>query len=182
MDEYLKETLAKEMNAMKLEKKNEGERSNSTIKLLSAESQKLKLALEKTMAELKEKRAHEGKIISDLTRENRLLVAQVNQLQSSIVQSVPTKNVASVKPDKVKIENDYFEVEKLIDDKIEKNVRYYLVRWKRYSSCDDSWVRECDLKCQSILKKYKASKHQRKQHYTIVVIKEFAFYSACNMN
>lgn len=96
-----------------------------------------------------EKEANNTKIISDLKKENSLLLSQNKQLKNGLAQA-EEKNSDSD-------ESDVYEVESILNDKLVTE-RQYLVRWKGYDATEDSWERESNLKCQSILKKYKRLK------------------------
>lgn len=95
-----------------------------------------------------EKDATSVKSISDLKRENSLLMAQNKQLQT-LAQSEQTNSDSD--------ENDFYEVQSLLEDKLVSE-RLYLVRWKGFDSSHDSWERESNLRCTNMLKKYKQSK------------------------
>lgn len=94
------------------------------------------------------------KSITDLKRENALLLSQNKQLQAGLIQ------VESQRADKSDSdESDLFEVECLLDDKVVSE-RHYFVHWKGYDSTHDSWERESNLSCAAILKKYKQLKNK----------------------
>lgn len=49
-----------------------------------------------------------------------------------------------------------YDVKDVVDHKDDKSGRrWYLVRWKGFDACDDTWVKANDLHCPKILKKYK---------------------------
>lgn len=52
---------------------------------------------------------------------------------------------------------DIYDVKEIVGHKKDKGKFLYLVRWDGYNSDDDSWVKEKDLKCPTILRKYKKS-------------------------
>lgn len=94
------------------------------------------------------------KRVSDLTRDRDLSQARYKQLKNSITQ----QKTADEESSQNNFNGELYEVECLLDDKMIRKTRQYLVRWKGYDTSHDSWVKESDLKCPSILKKYKGSK------------------------
>ncbi|KAL5274889.1 hypothetical protein ACFFRR_001119 [Megaselia abdita] len=55
-----------------------------------------------------------------------------------------------------------YEVKEVIDSKKEKNVLYYLIRWKGYTAADDTWERATDLSCDDLIASY-IKKNQNKK-------------------
>lgn len=51
-------------------------------------------------------------------------------------------------------DEDRYEVEKILDHKIEDNVKYFLIRWKGYGSDVDSWESQYSISCPALLAKY----------------------------
>lgn len=88
--------------------------------------------------------------ISDLKKANALLVLQNKQLKTCSAQTERTNSDSD--------DTEFYEVETLLDDKLVTET-HYLVRWKGFNSSSDSWERESNLMCKSILKKYKQSKN-----------------------
>lgn len=89
--------------------------------------------------------------ISILTHENAVLSTKTKQMD------VAQNNCDEDTSDS---ESDIYQVEKLIDDKMEGRKRYFLVRWKGYSAKDDTWEQEANLNCAAILKKYLQNKNK----------------------
>lgn len=85
--------------------------------------------------------------VSDLRTQNQIMSARVKQFQAGISQN-DLNDSDKNEPDTI------YEVEKLLHHKMEGNERYFLVRWKGFSSKDDTWERESNLMCPTILKKY----------------------------
>lgn len=55
----------------------------------------------------------------------------------------------------VSTENAYYEVESILNHKEENGQMRYHIHWKNYNSTHDSWERESNLNCTSLLKRYK---------------------------
>lgn len=53
---------------------------------------------------------------------------------------------------------DEFDVEAILNHRGRKGHRQFLIRWKNYSSDDDSWQPESNLNCSDILQEYKKAK------------------------
>lgn len=90
--------------------------------------------------------------ISNLKSENRKLCAVIKQLKSA-------KSNADHNNDAI---DDFYEVEKLLAHKNQKDAIYYLVRWQNYTAADDTWQKESDLRCPEILMEYKRTKMNNK--------------------
>lgn len=59
-------------------------------------------------------------------------------------------------------EKNEFEVEKILDDKLDKGKRLYLVRWKHFDSNSDTWEKETFFKKRpEILSAYLSSKQAK---------------------
>lgn len=54
-----------------------------------------------------------------------------------------------------------YEVGRIIKHAKEKDEWAFLIRWKGYSSADDSWVKESSLQCPKMLENYKKKNHLR---------------------
>lgn len=83
--------------------------------------------------------------IDSLTKQNKLLVAQLEQLKFGIAQSSTEE-----KGD----DTNTFDVERIISHKIRRNKKMFLIRWKNYDKSHDSWVAEKDLNCDKLLMEY----------------------------
>merc|ERR1711920_395866 len=55
-------------------------------------------------------------------------------------------------------EEEEFEVDMIINDRIEKGEEQYLIRWKNYGPNDDTWEPESNLDCPEIIAAYKEQK------------------------
>ncbi|ENN77098.1 hypothetical protein D910_10208 [Dendroctonus ponderosae] len=54
-----------------------------------------------------------------------------------------------------------YEVEAVLDEKIVKGLRHYLIRWKGYTEESDTWEPESTLECKELIKAYKAKKNKK---------------------
>lgn len=95
------------------------------------------------------------KVIDGLNAEKKILTARMKQFQSGAL-----INLTNMK-DKSEDENVY-EVEHLIDDKLVGKIRYYRVRWRDYGPDNDTWERAENLLCPSILQEYLDLKSEQK--------------------
>lgn len=96
-------------------------------------------------------------IITDLQREKSMLAAQISELQTTSQMHYSTPSEAEnncAKNDESKMDDDFYDVECILDHRIYKRFRKFLVRWEGYSSEHDMWVSEKDLECRSILVEY----------------------------
>lgn len=56
---------------------------------------------------------------------------------------------------KLKKDDEIYEVEEIVDRKLENNLVYYLVKWKNYASKDNTWVAKEDIfNCQEMIDAY----------------------------
>lgn len=91
-----------------------------------------------------------------MNKKNRLLDARIKQLYTGSRQQ-KTAYESQNKTNK-SLEN-VFEVEKIIHHKKKKDGMHFLVRWKFFSSNDDTWEHETNLMCPKILEEYKRKKN-----------------------
>lgn len=117
--------------------------------------------LSQAKSDLVQKNAEHKHHITNLAHQKQLLSAQLEQLKTSIGPNNHHENINndSNHSNQNSIDNDEYEVEQLLDDKMKRNVRYYLVHWKGYSSEHDTWERVTNLNCPEILEQYEATKH-----------------------
>lgn len=119
----------------------------ASAKITQLESDLLQLKRQHTekMKEYKQK-------VSDLSDQNGKLNARIQQLQTAMARN----NQVEKKSD------DVYEVEEIIGDKKIGKVQYYKIKWKGFDETHDSWERETNLMCPSILKAYTQTKKQTK--------------------
>lgn len=138
-----------ELSTLKKSKELLEERMKDKEKEFSLKVGALQLELSKSL----EKVESNQKSITNFKRENQLLMSQTKQLKSSLAEGRAEMEEAH--------EDDMFEVENILDDKLVTSTeRSYLIRWNGFDSSHDSWERESNLSCPSILKKYKISKNK----------------------
>lgn len=124
--------------------------STLTAKLRIAENESVQLKKSVT-----EKQAIDKKSIADLTREKNILTARIKQLQSGALLNSPNVQETS---DNGGYDSNVFEVDKVIGDKLVDGTLIYRIRWKGYGPKDDTWEKEDNLFCPTILEEYKKSK------------------------
>lgn len=137
-----------ELNAVKLTKKTLEHRLSEVQAEFRDKSKDLEKAIKRN--------EYQDKTIFDLKRENNLLVSQRKQLNAQLARSEHQNE----KENSVDDDENVFEVESLLDDKVIAE-NHYLVRWRGFDSNHDSWERESNLSCPSVLKKYKQIKKQK---------------------
>lgn len=54
-----------------------------------------------------------------------------------------------------------FQVEQVLDEKIIRGVRHYLIRWKGYEPESDTWEPESTLNCPELITEYKAKQKKK---------------------
>lgn len=89
---------------------------------------------------------------TDLLKDKKMLLAQIDELQS-IISKCQKKSLKNNENNNTEDEREY-EVEDILDHKILKRERKFLVAWKGFSRKDDTWEREKNLKCPDILNAY----------------------------
>lgn len=125
----------------------------------SADMNILQSKLSKESAKYVKMNEENGTKISNLMHVNKVLEARNKQLQKGVnLQSAAAKNQHEGEC----VDDNLYEVDKLMDHKMEKGVCRYLVRWTGYSKKYDTWEKESDLRCPDILNAYKASLANKK--------------------
>lgn len=97
-----------------------------------------------------------GVKLDSVKKENNILKARTKQLQFGVHQNIDYNRERKEYNEKKheSSDEDVFEVQEILQHKMMKKKRHFLVRWKGYDSSDDSWVPETRLNCQKILKSY----------------------------
>lgn len=152
------------------------EELNNKDSMFQQEKLQLSTQLNKIIADynkLKTTEFEDKNQISILQRENKVLKAQLNQLKAGVSQNqrYQSKNDAKLQTSntnktrksskyssKVNKSDDVYDVQKLLDDKMENGTRLFLIQWKGYD--DKTWEKESNLNCPRLLKKYLDSKQK----------------------
>jgi len=71
-----------------------------------------------------------------------------------------------------KVSEPAYEVEKIVDEKVEKGKRFFLIRWKGYGANDDTWEPEVSLSCPDVVKKFLDGKKNAKKGKKAAVVPE----------
>lgn len=129
-------------------------RQNST---LSDELGKLRIEI----GSVNKRQAEKDKEIDNLRRENKVLKARVNQLQTGPAENKKNKTAANRsngKNETMLNRNEEYEVEDLLNDEIRKGKRFFLVKWKGYDRKHNTWEQQSNLNCKKVLKTYLLNK------------------------
>lgn len=93
-------------------------------------------------------------------KENKSLLAQLNQLKRVSTSHIVVRETITPNNSSISI-NDVFEVHKLVKHRGRKGQREFLIRWRNYSSKNDTWEKQQNLSCPHILQEY-MQKHKLK--------------------
>lgn len=56
-----------------------------------------------------------------------------------------------------------YEVDRIVDDRVEDNEKQYLIRWKGFTAEDDTWEPVTNLDCPEIIEGYEENKRKKKE-------------------
>lgn len=128
---------------------------NETIELGSRKLHDIEAEMANVKKNLLDKQETDKNAIADLLSQKNILEARIKQLQSS---EIVNESFHSTEHSSGK---EIYEVEKVLADKIVRGKRQYKVRWKGYSCKHDTWEKEENLFCPSILEEYRKSKSKQ---------------------
>lgn len=129
-----------------------------TISSLLETISKIKIEHQRTLFALKKKNE---KLTTDLSMANQKNIESQNTIES--LQNENKELIAQIEQLKQREKINYA-VEDIIDDKIVKKKKYYLVRWRGYGEADDTWEPKTNLNCPYLLDKYEQSKKNNKRN------------------
>merc|ERR1711924_500140 len=56
-----------------------------------------------------------------------------------------------------------YEVDRIVDDRVEENEKQYLIRWKGFTAEDDTWEPVTNFDCPEIIECYEENKRKKKE-------------------
>lgn len=145
-----------ELTAVKLKYDQNVQKFNREIAKISLGLKTAESEIQKLKKEHLEEKAIDKKLIDKLDSEKKILSARVKQIQSCTHLNVSSNGEHTI--DKNDGAENEYEVDKLIADERVGKTRYYLVRWKGYGREDDTWEKEQNLSCPTILEEYNKRK------------------------
>lgn len=124
------------------------------IQLMTRENEELRAGHEKeTQKPLNttNKKNHGEREIAQLKMDKNVLEARLKQAECGMRRAEKFKK--REEQNKQSDDDDY-EVEKILDHKMQKGKRFFLVRWTGFGPEEDSWEPEANLNCEKILQNY----------------------------
>lgn len=103
-----------------------------------------------------------GQKMQDQSKTISHLKAKLHQFQAGFNQSLNETHDEVKKGSSRSSENEddgNFEVEKILDHRIKRKKREFLIHWANYDNSHDTWIMEKNLSCPDILKEYLNSKN-----------------------
>lgn len=105
-----------------------------------------------------------------LTRENKILRARIQQLQTAIPKQ-PDGNAGTIKKlvlcatnrdsTSDSADENIYEVEKIISHEIKRGAERFRIRWKGFDSSHDTWERKENLNCPKIVREYFSNRQNK---------------------
>lgn len=145
--------------------KDENQKMHYELRNMERENGKIKLNFESRIDDLKQQvsectekckkleaeKSENEKNISRLIRENSITNAKVKQLERYNERQPAIESESS--------DEESFEVEAILDHKMERRKRKFFIKWKHFSADHNSWEHERNLNCSEILNAYLKSKN-----------------------
>jgi flagellar biosynthesis GTPase FlhF len=69
----------------------------------------------------------------------------------------------SVESDEIVEQEEEYIVEKVLDVKVEKGKRYYLIKWEGYSSEDNTWESEDNCDCKDLIEEFYKNRNEKQK-------------------
>ncbi|ORX50348.1 hypothetical protein BCR36DRAFT_583470 [Piromyces finnis] len=69
-----------------------------------------------------------------------------------------------INPDKVEEVEEEYNVEKILDVKVEKGQKFFLIKWEGYSSDDNTWERESDCECKELIEEFYNQRNDKQKN------------------
>lgn len=150
-----------EITLLKVEKTKREQELMGQIKSTTVELNEFKLKFMNISDEFSQEKLKNEKAILELKREKKILQARLEQYDSGMRNSGNLFSDEKYKESDSDNDENVFEVEKLVGDKLVNGVKYYRVKWKNYNSTYNTWETENNLTCPLILKKYNQQKYKK---------------------
>jgi len=61
-------------------------------------------------------------------------------------------------------EEEEYTVEKILDVKVERGQKYYLIKWEGYSSDDNTWENENDCDCKDLIEEFYRTRNEKQKN------------------
>lgn len=128
-----------ENQKLHLQLRRQDDRFRNMEKSKSTQIQSLQKELEALKQKFASKIASNDSTISELKKKNSLLTAQVKQFEVGTNQTD---------------DDETFAVNSILKHRLVKGKREFLIRWENYAPEFDKWVKQKDLSCPALLRKY----------------------------
>lgn len=120
---------------------------NQNLYLEVKSKQRTIATLEGEQSDHRKNICEQQQLITHLTREVNIAQAKIKQLMSSACANTSKNQL-------IDGAEDVFEVESILDHMGKKGRRRFLIRWQGYPPESDTWEKESNLKCPTILQDY----------------------------
>lgn len=123
------------------------------IQIITSENEELRAVHKNETAKPKEtttKHCYGQRELAQLKMNNNILEARLTQAECGMRRTERFKR----QEERNKRDDDHYEVEKILNHKLQKKKRFFLVRWAGFGPDADTWEPEANLECDKILQKY----------------------------